>query len=67
MTDSDSLNKRREMISEVDKKGIIATPGNSFINELVVEAARISILNDGDIVDIEYGDTPHVILRTKKQ
>ena len=43
MTDSDSLKKRREMISEVDKKGIIATPANSFINELVVEAARISI------------------------
>ena len=67
MTDSDSLKKRREMISEADKKGIIATPANSFINELVVEAARISILNDGDIVNIEYGDTPHVIPRIRKQ
>ena len=37
-----------------------------FINELVVEAARISILNDGDIVNIEYGQTPHVKLRPKK-
>lgn len=65
MSDSDSLKKRREMIIEVDKKGIIATPANSFINELVVEAARISILRDGESVDIEYGDTPHVKLRTK--
>jgi hypothetical protein len=32
----------------------------------VVEAARISILNDGDIVNIEYGQTPHVKLRPKK-
>ena len=30
------------------RKGIIATPANSSINELVVEAARLSILNDGD-------------------
>lgn len=66
MDEPDSLNKRREMIREVDKKGIIATPGNSFINELVVEAARISILNDGEIVNIEYKETPYVILRTKK-
>jgi D-galacturonate reductase len=65
MSDSDSLKKRREMISEVDEKGIIATPANSFINELVVEAARISILRDGENVDIEYGDRPHVKLRSK--
>jgi hypothetical protein len=63
--DADSLKKRREMISEVDKKGIIATPANSFINELVVEAARISILKDGENVDIVYGDNPHVKLRSK--
>ena len=54
------------MIRDVDKKGIIATPANSHINELVVEAARISILNDGDTVTIEYGENPHVKLRTKK-
>jgi predicted dehydrogenase len=62
-SDSDSLIKRREMIREVDVKGIIATPANSFINELVVEAARISILKDGENVDILYGDKPHVKLR----
>jgi D-galacturonate reductase len=66
LSDSDSLNKRKEMIREVDKKGIIATPANSYINELVVEAARISILNDGDAVTIEYGNNPHVKLRPKK-
>lgn len=66
ISDSDSLIKRQEMIKNVDKKGIIATPANSYINELVVEAARISILNDGDIVNIEYGQIPHVKLRPKK-
>jgi D-galacturonate reductase len=60
---SESLIRRKEMISEVDKKGIIATPANSFINELVVEAARISILKDGENVDIVYGKKPHVKLR----
>jgi D-galacturonate reductase len=60
---SDSLIRRRELITAVDKKGIIATPGNSYINELVVEAARISILKDGENVDIVYGDKPHVKLR----
>jgi predicted dehydrogenase len=54
------LKRRREMIREVDRKGILATPANSYINELVVEAARISILADGSPVSIEYGDHPHV-------
>ena len=66
MKEAESLNRRRELIKEADRKGIIATPANSFINELVVEAARISILNDGEMVDIEYGDSPHVKLRTKR-
>ena len=35
------------MIAEIDRQGIIATPANSYINELVVEAARLSILRDG--------------------
>ena len=61
-----SLAKRKEMIKEVDEKGIIATPANSYINELVVEAARISILNDGDVVTIEYGQNPCVKLRQRK-
>ncbi|MFC1461673.1 Gfo/Idh/MocA family protein, partial [Verrucomicrobiota bacterium] len=63
MSEEEALVKRREMIKAVDKKGLIATPSNSYINELVVEAARLSILNDGDIVRITYGDTPHIVLR----
>ena len=63
MGGSESLKKRRELIKETDRKGIIATPANSYINELVVEAARISILRDGENVDIIYGDNPHVKLR----
>ena len=51
---------RRSTIESTDKKGIIATPANSFINELVVEAARRSILNDGLDVKIKYGDHPHI-------
>ena len=66
MSVADSLSKRQEMIKKADKKGIIATPANSYINELVVEAARLSILHDGDIVNIGYSPTPHVKLRPKK-
>lgn len=65
LSEKDSLAKRREMIQEVDKKGIIATPANSYVNELVMEAARLSILNDGDIAKIIYGANPHVELRKK--
>jgi hypothetical protein len=61
----ESLGKRRQIIREVDEKGIIATPANSYINELVVEAARLSILNDGDMVTIEYGSEPRVQLRVR--
>lgn len=56
----DALQKRRELIRQVDATGLIATPANSSINELVVEAARLSILADGDWVNILYGDNPHV-------
>ena len=56
----DALARRREIIRKIDEKGIIATPANSYINELVVEAARMSILRDGEAVRIIYGDNPHV-------
>ncbi len=59
-SDEDALDRRREMIADVDERGLIATPANSYVNELVVEAARISILSDGDAVRIVYGDNPHV-------
>jgi predicted dehydrogenase len=59
----ESLVRRQTVIDEVDQKGLIATPGNSSANELVTEAARMSILEDGAMVDIVYGDQPHVALR----
>ncbi|NTV84953.1 MAG: hypothetical protein HGA23_11755, partial [Bacteroidales bacterium] len=61
--EAESLAKRRAIIKEVDEKGIIATPANSYINELVVEAARLSILNNGETAVIEYDPHPHVGLR----
>ncbi len=64
MSDADALRRRREIIAEIDQKGIIATPANSSVNELVMEAARCSILNDGLIVDICYGATPHIQQRS---
>ncbi|MCM8817320.1 MAG: Gfo/Idh/MocA family oxidoreductase [Candidatus Omnitrophica bacterium] len=59
----DDIEKRREMIKAVDEKGIIATPANSYINELVVEAGRLSILNDGKPVKIYYEPQPAVDFR----
>jgi predicted dehydrogenase len=55
-----ALARRREMIAAVDEQGLIATPANSSVNELVVEAARKSILADGAWVNILYGRHPHV-------
>jgi D-galacturonate reductase len=59
-----ALAKRRETLAEIDRRGIIATPGNSSINELVVEAARMSITHDGRQVAIDYEPAPMVRLRS---
>lgn len=59
-SEDESLKKKRQIIKDVDRKGTIATPANSYINELVIEAARMSILSDGDVVKIIYGDKPHI-------
>lgn len=55
-----SLARRREIIAEKDQRGLIATPANSSVNELVMEAARVSILSDGTPVRIIYGENPRV-------
>lgn len=47
-------------LEELDQAGVMATPANSRYNELVTEAGRLSILNDGREVAIEYGDSPGV-------
>ncbi len=49
-----SLAWRQQRIRETDAKGIIATPANSKTNELVVEAARASILDGGREYRISY-------------
>jgi predicted dehydrogenase len=55
-----SLAQRRARIREADAKGIIATPANSKTNELVVEAARASILDGGREYRITYGAPPRI-------
>ena len=64
--EEESLKQRQQIIKNVDKIGLIATPANSYINELVVEAARKSILADGQGVIIEYGDNPTVKFKEYK-
>jgi D-galacturonate reductase len=61
LAESKALPARRSAARAIDEMGIIATPSNSSINELVVEAARMSILADGDAVIIEgQGTAAHV-------
>lgn len=56
------FNKRQEVLTAIDQRGILATPANSFINELVTEAARLSISNAGRHARIDYRGTPGVSL-----
>jgi len=63
LPEKEALARRQAMIKAIDKQGILATPANSYINELVVEAARLSIVNDGAWAEIVYKPTPHVKLR----
>lgn len=63
LDDKTATMRRVELIRDIDKQGFIATPANSYINELVIEAARQSILNNGVFVDIHYGHTPGVMMR----
>jgi D-galacturonate reductase len=62
LTDDDALGERRRVLTEVDERGIIATPANSSVNELAIEAGRISILGDGLPVSIEYDREPPRVL-----
>jgi len=60
----EALAARRRVLTEIDDRGILATPSNSWINELVTEAARLSIARDGQPALIEYAPSPSVRLRT---
>jgi predicted dehydrogenase len=62
-TAAEALRSRRELLDQIDRRGIIATPANSFINELVTEAARLSIGRSGRQETIDYSGTPGVRLR----
>jgi len=55
-----ALEIRQSMIDAEDERGIVATPANSGINELVQEAARCSILADGEPYEIVDGAEPYV-------
>ncbi len=55
--------RRQSNLKRIDDRGIVATPQNSSINELVTEAVRLSILSDGRPAVIDYGDKPGARLR----
>jgi D-galacturonate reductase len=55
-----ALAARRNALIQIDDRAILATPGNSWVNELVTEAARLSITRDGQPVHIEYEPTPRL-------
>ena len=57
-----ALEARRRLLSDIEQRGIMATPANSRYNELVCQAGRLSILNGGQETLIRY-DPPSVELR----
>ena len=57
-----ALEARRSRARQADERGLLATPSNSWTNELVVEAARLSILHDGAPARIYYAPQPRVEL-----
>jgi len=58
-----SLAARQAVLDSIDRRGILATPANSSINELVIEAARLSIQRDGLPAQIQYAPAASVRLR----
>ncbi len=63
LADAEALAARQKVIDDINARGIVATPANSSINELVTEAARLSIAAAGQTALIEYGNAPSVRLR----
>lgn len=55
-----AASQRRQVLDEIDRRGILATPANSAINELVTEAARLSIAHGGRHVRIDHAPSPSV-------
>jgi D-galacturonate reductase len=52
---AEALAERQRACAVIDSHGLLATPANSAVNELVVEAARESILADGVPVRVVPG------------
>jgi len=61
--ETSGLAERQQRLRQIDETGIMATPANSRYNELVMEAGRLSILNEGREALIEYGARPGVRLK----
>ena len=61
---SDAMAARQQLLKEIDDRGILATPANSWINELVTEAARLSIQQSGLPAVIDYSGSPTVRMRS---
>ncbi len=59
----DDLAARQAVLQEINDEGVLATPGNSSYNELVIEAGRLSITHDGRPVTITYGERPGVAFK----
>ncbi len=62
----EALGARQNVLRGIDARGILATPANSYVNELVTEAARLSIARDGPAAVIEYEPQPEVRLRERE-
>jgi hypothetical protein len=63
LEEKQALAKRQKLIKQYDAEGVMATPSNSSYNELVIEAGRLSILNNGREVEINYGENASVAFR----
>ncbi|WP_031496551.1 Gfo/Idh/MocA family protein [Bryobacter aggregatus] len=59
-----AVEQDRSSLAAIEARGIVATPSNSSYNELVTEAARLSLENDGREVLIQYGVLPFVHLKS---
>ncbi|MBN2375135.1 MAG: Gfo/Idh/MocA family oxidoreductase [Sedimentisphaerales bacterium] len=58
--ETQGLKTRQQLLERFDGEGIMATPKNSSYNELVMEAGRLSILNNSREVEINYGKNAQV-------
>ncbi|MFW6059210.1 MAG: Gfo/Idh/MocA family protein [Phycisphaeraceae bacterium] len=60
--ETEALPRRQSALDAIDSRGIIATAANSRVNELVMEAGRLSITNGSRFVRIHHDASPRVEL-----